>query len=151
MSKLRRQVAEFHRVFEHPTATTPMVLSQQRLKLRLALIAEEFIELMEAAGLHMGFESIEEAMREFREGLEQSLTKPFNLVEVVDALADLDYVVEGMRLEMGVDGGPIADLVHEANLRKIGGGKRPDGKTRKPNGWLPPDIAGELRRQGWKG
>ena len=74
-----------------------------------------------------------------------------NLVELVDALADLDYVVEGTRIEFGINGKPIADAVHAANMAKVGGGIRGDGKINKPEGWQPPDIAGELRKQGWEG
>ena len=64
---------------------------------------------------------------------------------------DLDYVVEGTRLEFEIDGGPIAVEVHRSNMAKVGGPVREDGKRLKPPGWTPPDIAGELRKQGWKG
>jgi hypothetical protein len=29
-------------------------------------------------------------------------------------------------------------------MRKVGGAKRPDGKILKPEGWVPPDVAGVL-------
>jgi predicted HAD superfamily Cof-like phosphohydrolase len=149
MSKLRDQVREFHRVFEHPTAEKPTIPSDARVRLRLHLIAEEFTELMFACfGEAVVGANKYEAMLEF-DKLCLAHTIKVDLPEVADALADLDYVVEGMRLEFSIDGGPIADEVHAANLRKIGGGRRADGKTAKPSNWTPPDIAGELRRQGW--
>jgi predicted HAD superfamily Cof-like phosphohydrolase len=63
-------------------------------------------------------------------------------------MADLDYVVEGTRLEFGIDGEPIAAEVHRANMAKTEGPVAPDGKRLKPPGWTPPDIAGVLRKQG---
>lgn len=53
-------------------------------------------------------------------------------------------------LEFGVDMGPIEDEVHRANLAKAGG-PVVNGKIMKPPGWTPPDIAGELKKQGWSG
>jgi predicted HAD superfamily Cof-like phosphohydrolase len=73
----------------------------------------------------------------------------FDLPAFADALADIDYVVEGARLEFGINGSPIADEVHRANMAKLGGPKRADGKHMKPEGWTPPDVAGELVKQGW--
>jgi predicted HAD superfamily Cof-like phosphohydrolase len=52
-------------------------------------------------------------------------------------------VVEGARLELGIDGAPIA-AVHEANMKKVSGEVRADGKRLKPPGWKPPDINLEL-------
>lgn len=155
MSKLRDQVREFHRVFEHPMASSPTELTDERLRFRLALIAEEFVELMTAAyGPGAFFDSVEVAMKEFNEGV-AGLKGHMNLPEVADALADLDYVVEGMRLEMGISGEAVADEVHRSNMSKLGDDgrliKRADGKTIKGPRYFPPDIAGELRRQGWKG
>lgn len=73
------------------------------------------------------------------------------MVEVVNRMADLDYVSEGARLEYGVNGGPIAVIVHDANMAKVGATNREDDKTLKPEGWVAPDeaIAAELVRQGY--
>jgi hypothetical protein len=73
-----------------------------------------------------------------------------DMVELADGFADLDYVVEGARLEFGIHGQEIADEVQRANMAKVGGPIREDGKRLKPAGWKPPDIAGVLRAQGWK-
>jgi predicted HAD superfamily Cof-like phosphohydrolase len=73
-----------------------------------------------------------------------------DLPELADALADLDYVVEGARLEFGINGAPIATEVHRANMAKLDGPVREDGKKQKPEGWKPPDIESELRKQGWE-
>ena len=72
-----------------------------------------------------------------------------DLPKAIDALADLDYVVEGSRLSFGVHGDAIADEVHRANMTKMGGGRDEHGKVKKPEGWTPPDIEKCLRDQGW--
>lgn len=143
---IRDQVLEFHRQFGVPCPETPAPPEHDRVKLRLQLIAEEFFELLEACGCDprtIGMAQHEVAhvmMTEFRP----------DIVAVADALADLDYVIEGTRLEFGIRGEPIAAEVHRSNMAKVGGGTNAAGKITKPPGWTPPDIAGALKRQGWQ-
>jgi predicted HAD superfamily Cof-like phosphohydrolase len=70
-----------------------------------------------------------------------------DLPDFVDALGDIDYVIEGTRSVFGVDGAPIAAEIHRANMSKEPNGW---GKPAKPANWTPPDIEWELRRQGWE-
>jgi len=147
MSRLREQVREFHRTMGCPERSTPGEISEERAKLRLKLIGEEFLELVHAMLGTKG--DLQTSIVEFFEVVDEAPIA-INMVAMVDALADLDYVIEGTRLEFGIDGGPIADAVHAANMAKLGGPKREDGKILKPEGWQPADIEGELRRQGWR-
>lgn len=129
---------------------TPGVPSADRVKLRLRLISEEFVELLESAGVEG------EALHEIRLKIEMGILTAgrVNLSELYDATLDLDYVVEGTRLEFGLNGEPGAAEVHRANMAKLHDGvpvHREDGKIIKPPGWTPPDIEGVLRSQGWKG
>ena len=71
------QVAEFHKTFNHPIVETPQMPPENRCKLRVSLIAEELKELEEA--------------------IAQS-----DLVEVADALCDIQYVLSGAILEFGM-------------------------------------------------
>jgi predicted HAD superfamily Cof-like phosphohydrolase len=145
LKTLREQVHEFHVAMGAPNGTTPSVPSDERVWLRLSLISEEFFELLEAAGISL---STTQGMQSLlRMAIPYGLK--VDLPAFVDAMADLDYVVEGTRLEFGVDGAPIAAAVHAANMAKAGGPVREDGKRLKPPGWTPPDIEGELRKQGW--
>ena len=76
-----------------------------------------------------------------------------NLPEIADALGDIDYVVAGTRLQLGIKGVAVADAIHEANMNKAPGGvviRDEFGKVRKPANWTPPDIASVLRAQGWE-
>ena len=94
-----------------------------------------------------------------------------DLVETADAAVDIVYVAIGLALELGVPWPEIFREVHAANMRKVravsvlvdedgnavllnlGVAKPPEGKKlmiHKPNGWKGPDVAGVLRRAGWK-
>src|SRR5690349_19618168 len=70
-------VAEFHQTFKHPILKTPQIPAEDRCKLRVALIAEELKELEVAI-------------------LEK------DIVEVADALCDIQYVLSGAILEFGL-------------------------------------------------
>jgi predicted HAD superfamily Cof-like phosphohydrolase len=153
---LREQVIEFHKamglpgVGEGPPGTPTIA----RLRLRASLIAEEFWETMQAMfavkGCTLWVASADDRFRARLTDVIANTSIELDLVAFADALADVDYVVEGSRLEFGIDGAPIAAEVHRANMTKVGGPIREDGKRLKPPGWTPPDIAGELRKQGWK-
>jgi predicted HAD superfamily Cof-like phosphohydrolase len=70
-------VADFHKTFKHPILPSPAIPSEDRCKLRVALIAEELKELEVAI-------------------LEK------DIVEVADALCDIQYVLAGAILEFGL-------------------------------------------------
>lgn len=72
-----------------------------------------------------------------------------NLPSAVDGLVDTIYVCLGAAVAWGVDLEPVFNAVHAANMAKVGGGLRKDGKILKPPGWVAPDVAGELKKQGW--
>ena len=71
------QVADFHRTFQHPILDSPTIPDEKRCKLRVELISEELKELEEAI-------------------------KDNDLVEVADALCDIQYVLSGAILEFGM-------------------------------------------------
>ena len=89
------QVAEFHRTFKHPILATPQIPSEDRCKLRVALIAEELKELEVAI-------------------LEK------DIVGVADALADIQYVLSGAVLEFGLGEQfkVLFDEVQRSNMNK---------------------------------
>jgi len=148
VSKLRDQVREFHIAMGAPNGDVPKMPSDERVKLRLKLIGEEFFELI-AAVAGKDEDDLSRTVEDFKTAVD-ALTIDVDMTDTADALADLDYVIEGTRLEFGIDGGPIADEVHRTNMAKFGGKVREDGKILKPEGWLPPDIEGELKKQGWE-
>lgn len=85
--KTLTSVAEFHKTFKHPILPTPQIPLEQRCQLRVALLAEELKELEEAI-------------------------QAKDMVEIADALCDLQYVLSGAVLEFGL-GDKFADLFNE--------------------------------------
>lgn len=94
MNKSLQQVKEFHELFNVPVLNKPE-LPEERFELRLNLIEEEFGELKEALYAN-------------------------DPVEVIDALADLKYVLNGAIIEFGMQDvfDEAFDRVHESNMSK---------------------------------
>ena len=81
------QVADFHRTFNAPILETPQIPSEQRCELRVNLLQEELNELSQAI-------------------------KDNDLVEIADALCDIQYVLSGAVLEFGL-GEKFVELFNE--------------------------------------
>ena len=93
--KTLTSVAEFHKTFQHPILDEPSIPSETRCKLRVSLIAEELNELEEAI-------------------------KEKNLVEIADALCDIQYVLSGAVLEFGLKDkfNSLFEEVQRSNMSK---------------------------------
>ena len=81
------QVADFHRTFNAPILDTPQIPSEQRCELRVNLLQEELNELSQAI-------------------------KDNDIVEIADALCDIQYVLSGAVLEFGL-GDKFVELFNE--------------------------------------
>lgn len=149
MKRIDEQVAEFHRVMGIPDRGAPGVPDDATLRLRMRLVLEEAFELAEACLARAGRLQAESYKDRVLALVSREPLEP-RLPEIADALADIDYVVAGTRLQLGIDGGPVADEVHRANMAKVGGPIDEHGKRQKPPGWTPPDVEGVLRAQGWE-
>lgn len=143
---IRDQVSEFHRLIGQPVLDVPQVPPDARVRLRAALVAEEAFELLVAIFPHAGWSRLKAEVSDKIAAEEVAV----NLPELADACADLDYVVEGTRLECGINGAPIAAEVHRSNCSKVGAKARSDGKLMKGPNFSPPDIVRCLEQQGWK-
>ncbi|WP_116124396.1 nucleoside triphosphate pyrophosphohydrolase family protein [Lewinella sp. IMCC34183] len=88
-------VAEFHRTFHVPVCTAPALPPPDRSRLRVNLLQEELDEL-------------------------QAAIADGDIVEVADALADLQYVLSGAVLEFGLGDRfkALFDEVHRSNMSK---------------------------------
>lgn len=88
-------VALFHETFKHPVLPTPTIPSETRCNLRISLLAEELKELEDA--------------------IENK-----DLVEIADALCDLQYVLSGAILEFGLGEKfkALFDEVQRSNMSK---------------------------------
>lgn len=147
---IRSHVAEFHELADIPLLREPSIPPNERVRLRARLITEEYLELMQS--LYRNNSVRIAAIGQMIEFIIANEEPEIDLAEFADATCDLDYVVEGSRLEFGIDGYPIAKAIHEANMKKVEGNieRRNDDKILKPEGWKPADIDKLLEEQGWK-
>lgn len=91
-------VKEFNTTFGVPVHDTPrediFTIDKALLEYRLKLIREEVAELEQACIDH-------------------------NIVETIDALADIIYVVQGMASSLGINLDKAFDIVHQSNMSKV--------------------------------
>lgn len=117
------QVQEFHETYGLPVESAPNITNQKTNDLRINLIAEELDELKEAL-------------------------KNNDIVETLDALIDLQYVLDGAFLSFGlhdVKETAFAE-VHRSNMSKLGEDGKPirresDGKVMKGPNYFVPDMS----------
>ena len=95
MSNYLKAVSEFHETFKAPILESPQIPSKERCELRVSLLQEELNELKQA--------------------IEDN-----DLVEIADALADLQYVLSGAILEFGLKEkfNTLFDEVQRSNMSK---------------------------------
>ena len=117
------QVQEFHETYGLPVLNSPDISDEKTNTLRINLLAEELEELKEA--------------------LQQG-----DMVETLDALIDLQYVLDGAFLSFGMQAlkEQAFNEVHRSNMSKLGEDGKPirrdsDGKVLKGPNYFRPDIA----------
>lgn len=127
-------VLSFHRKFHLPVAEKPVLLNMELMNYRLAFLHEELKELEDA----------------WVEG---------NLNDCMDALLDLEYVIHGTAIMMGLHnpykvGAKVMGTiylegmrrVHAANMAKVPIRNISESKrhspydVKKPEGWQAPDF-----------
>jgi len=88
-------VALFHETFKHPVLPSPTIPEKSRCDLRVSLLAEELKELQEAIDNK-------------------------DIIEIADALCDLQYVLSGAVLEFGLGEKfkALFDEVQRSNMSK---------------------------------
>ena len=114
-----KAVYEFHVQLNEQLPTKPQLPPEATLALRRRLLQEEFQELIQA--------------------LEQG-----NLSAIAQEAIDLLYVTYGLCVVCGIDADQVFDLIHQANMTKLKGPRRADGKQLKPEGWMAPDVGALL-------
>lgn len=158
-------VREFYGAFGEPIhggvpSAAPEVISDERLQLKLALIIEEVSELLDATYSEAVGEKIRTAWQSAIDaGLTANPTR--DLVEMFDAVLDIDVVVNGLAIETNM---PVVDglaEVHRGNMSKLaedGSAIRSDGtdgyplnKILKGPNYVAPDLLTVLRDHGYEG
>ena len=117
-----QQVQEFHETYGLPVKGSPDLSDSQTNELRINLLAEELEELQEAIA-------------------------DKDPVEVLDALIDLQYVLDGAFLSLGLHNVKTEAFneVHRSNMSKLDENGKPirregDGKVLKGPNYFKPDL-----------
>ena len=115
-------VQEFHETYGLPVESEQTTGNEQTKDLRINLLQEELDELKEALANN-------------------------DIVETLDALIDLQYVLDGAFLSFGLQNVKMEafDEVHRSNMSKLGEDGKPirregDGKVMKGPNYFKPDI-----------
>ena len=115
-------VQEFHETYGLPVESEQTLASEKTQTLRINLLAEELDELKDAL-------------------------KDNDPVETLDALIDLQYVLDGAFLSFGMQDVKQAafEEVHRSNMSKLGEDGKPirrpeDGKVMKGPNYFKPDM-----------
>ena len=118
-------VREFHETYSQSIADAPNVCDSKLNDLRISLLGEELDELAAALASH-------------------------DTIATLDALTDLQYVLDGAYLSLGfhrVKDAALAE-VHRSNMSKLGEDGRPvyreDGKIMKGPNYSPPNLRAVL-------
>lgn len=120
MNPIVEALLEFNDAFDISKLETPGIGSDELFELRIRLLHEEVEEY--AAAVRMG-----------------------DLVEVLDALGDIAYILAGTIINHGLQQvfDAVFSEIHRSNMAKLVDGKvlrRKDGKVMKPEGWSAPDL-----------
>jgi predicted HAD superfamily Cof-like phosphohydrolase len=122
------RIREFHAAIGAAVPARPILPDAATLALRQTLIREEY----------------EEVTAVFQNLISRQSS---DIIPLVHELTDLLYVVYGAIEACGVDPDPVFVEVHRANMQKMSGPRRADGKQLKPPGWQPADVRGVIERQ----
>lgn len=121
MTTNAQKIKDFHVTMGGVAPDTPTMPNAGLLDLRKTLIREEVSEVNEQYDKLISGESND-------------------LTNLIHELTDLLYVTYGAIWACGVDPDPVFEEVHSANMRKLDGPRRADGKVLKPEGWQPANV-----------
>lgn len=123
-------------------------MGNDRVDLRMKLIAEEFFELVAAVYNDQAAYELESTWNNlFSDGVTDERRN--DVVSAADATGDLRYVIEGFDLEAGIPAEKVFDEIHSSNLSKLGkdgfpiisdGTLKPKGKILKGEDFFEPDL-----------
>lgn len=141
MRFLMDDVRSFQEMCGSVSPESPQINPPEKLiRLRAKLILEECAETLFGMFKYDG--DAGELKQEISNACDEidKLEVRFDIEAVADGLADLIYVVVGAALSFGIPLERVWSEVQRANMDKLNGPKRADGKQLKPQGWIPPRI-----------
>jgi predicted HAD superfamily Cof-like phosphohydrolase len=149
MTKEQQNVKEFMVKAGQATPDKPIVPDVATRILRVKLLLEEVLELAEASGIEISKTSNNPLITSTDDlSIRDNPYSTINLVEVADALTDIDYVNLGAAIAYGLDLEPFQKEVQRSNMSKfIDGYRREDGKWQKGKSYSPADLKPILEKQ----
>lgn len=151
-----QRVRQFMRVFKQqysdtPTNSVPVDTVKLRLKLALEELEELFFAVLDDTTSKMVNKDFTR-INEFIINLPDSAFD-INLVEVADALTDIEYINNGTALVFGIPLDQTFEEVHRSNMSKLDAEGKPvfreDGKVIKSGLYSPPDLKSVLSNYGF--
>ena len=141
MNWFQKSVKNFMFKVGQPTPESPSIPDNLTRVLRVSLLLEEVLEFANASGVRINvIQSIFENDLSI-ENFNYEIEDDADLVEVADALADINYVAAGAGVAYGLDLEPIEKEVCRSNDSKIENGhRREDGKWIKGPNYSPADL-----------
>jgi predicted HAD superfamily Cof-like phosphohydrolase len=146
MTPFQKSVKTWMAAVGQSTPKSPSIPDNLTRTLRISLLLEEVLELAEASGVEVSFS--EDGSKINIDDFNYNINGEVNLIEVADALADIDYVSAGAACSYGLDMEPFQNEVCRSNDSKlIDGYKRNDGKWIKGPKYSPAKLGPILRNQ----
>lgn len=154
-------VREFYAAFREPIhegapSASESVISQERLELKISLIMEEMAELLGAAFNDKLAQDFEQFWSNAKS--QGMLNNPKrDIVEMFDAVVDLDVVLNGLAIETGmpvesglleVHNSNMTKLVNDEAIRSDGTDGYPKGKILKGPDYVAPNLKQVLLNHG---
>lgn len=121
MNKTTELVRCFHEVFEHPVGNLTEIEPLKIRQLRIKLLFEEIAELAEAGDVTGTLLSLCHTYIRNAESNKYSDGDNVDQLEELDALCDIQYVLDGKKLTSGLSGELFSDaflIVHANNMTK---------------------------------
>jgi predicted HAD superfamily Cof-like phosphohydrolase len=148
MNDEQDQIRHFMTKAGQDTPACPTVPSADVRALRVRTIGEELIELANASNVRIVLSNTGDKPVLDVEAI-STLPETVDLVEVYDALLDIQVFTVGSANAYGLKLAPGWDEVHRSNMAKFapGGYRRDDGKWMKPPSWEPPKLAAIVQAQ----
>jgi predicted HAD superfamily Cof-like phosphohydrolase len=148
MGKIQKQVKEFMEKAGQKCPEKPQTISAADRILRVRLLLEEVFELAHASRV-----TIDNSRSMYGVSFEDFDIYAFgdevDLVEVADALGDINYVSYGAANAYGIDMEPIEEEVQRSNMSKFIDGYRNEktGKWEKGQSYTPVNLKPIIEKQ----
>ncbi len=128
---------------------SPTIPDENTRILRVRLLLEEVLELADASGISVYNNSEDSDPCKLQmPNLDFKGDGAPNLIEITDALADINYVSYGAAVAYGLDMGPLDQAVHDSNMTKfIDGHRDNNGKWIKGPSYTPVNLKPLIEQQ----